>query len=165
MLWKCFLLDRQDHTASDLPLDRQKVIWCCVLDREVVTQSKTAFVTSTAISLSCWKVILKEVVGGGGQKPCRTFGTTFITTSCRPSSLPLGVTCSCSVRLLPYSWAKLIILGCLKHGRMSSGDLSSLLASNSMSLIFMLFTPSTRAWEEAWRHHHSPPIQTPRAAL
>lgn len=97
-------------------MDPEKVTCQTRGDRAAATQSWTAFVTPTAILLSWGHVLegmLKEVVEGGTQKPCRTFGTTSITATCGLSNLDLGASCSCSVRILVYSWAWLLILGWL----------------------------------------------------
>lgn len=74
----CLTLSCTDRNMLSL-MEREDVT--CVVDRAVETQSRTALVTPTTISLSCWEGMLRKVLGGGTQKPCRTLGTISITTS------------------------------------------------------------------------------------
>lgn len=91
------------------------------------------------------------------KKLCRTLGGTSNTTSCNLSSSERGVAFSCSVRLLPPSWAWLIM--------MSSGDFSSLLAPAQRFSFSYCCWPPTTAWEKAWCHHRQSPLQYCRYIL
>lgn len=75
-------------TMSSL-MEQEKIAWLSTAVRVLLTWSKVAFVTLKEIMLRFWEALFNRGRGGSSKKPCRTQGTTCITSSCAVSSLVL----------------------------------------------------------------------------
>lgn len=99
--------DAWSVTLSDLLLDRQGYITSDGaregdLAKHGGQSGRDPVQNSLRNSNSHVAELLGWHVEGGNQNPCTTFGTTSITISRGRSSLELGTTCCCSIKLLAY---------------------------------------------------------------